>query len=467
MLMEKEILNSLMSQETYSRKVIPFLTPEYFESKQNRVLFHLITEFFTKYNKVITPPALKIEVSNRKDLTESEFKGVNDYIDSFEPTNVDEAWLLDNTEAWCKKRALYISILDSISIIEGSNKDLSEDAIPKLLSDALAVSFDTSVGHDYIDDAQDRFDFYHRKDERLPFDIDILNKITKGGLIRKTLNCSIAETGAGKSAFMCHLAASTMKQGKHVLYISMEMAEERVAERIDANLMRVNLNDIEHMPNETYTSKIDGIKAKTNGRLIIKEFPTGGAHAGHFRALLEELKVKKDFKPDLIVIDYLGICASSRLKNNGATNSYTLLKSVAEELRGLAIEYDVPIWSALQVNRGGMGNSDLNMSDTADSVGILHVLDFFVAQMAPEELKEINQMMFKQLKNRYNDPSYYNKFVVGFDRPRMLFYNVEESAQENLAAPKNKKEKEDKPLFDSGSFGSRMRERGDFNFSFD
>lgn len=461
-----------MTNELYLRKVSPFLKEEYFETKTDRILLGIISKFFDQYNTLIGTSALKVELNKSKDLSESEFKAITQYIINLPTDEVEPQWLLDNTEAWCKKRAVLNGIMESISILEGRSKDKTEDAIPTLLQEALAVCFDTNIGHDYLEDAALRYINMHLEHSRIPFDIDLLNKITKGGLIRKTLNASIAETGAGKSAFMCHLAASTIKQGFNVLYISMEMSEESVAERIDANMMRTNINDLSLMPEDTFMSKIEKLKDKTEGKLIIKQYPTSSAHAGHFRALIEELKTKKNFKADLVIIDYLGICASSRIKMGGSVNTNTYIRCISEELRGLAIEQDVAMWTAVQANRGGISNSDLESTDTAESIGLVFSLDLYLAQMAPEELKEMNQMMFKQLKNRYNDPDFYKRFVVGFDRPKMNFYNLESSAQEGIdgsgSTKATKRDKEDKPIFDSGSFGSRMKERKDFgNFNFD
>lgn len=468
-MIEKIILGSLIHDEQFTRKVAPFLSESYFKGKTEKVVFETILAFFVQYNALITPAALNIELSNRKDLTESEFRVVREFADSLKPETVDQKWLIDATEEFCKKAAVFNSLVTSLAIIEGRDKEHTEQAIPGIMQAALNVSFETHIGHDYIEDAEARYDYYHRVEERIPFDIDLLNKITKGGLIRKTLNGTIAESGAGKSAWMCHLAASTIKQGKNVLYITMEMAEQKISERIDANLMKVNLNDIEHFDKDHYMSKIEKIKAKSIGKLIVKEYPTSSVHAGHFRALLEELKTKKNFKPDLIVIDYLNICCSSRVKLGSSINTYTYVKFIAEELRGLAVEYDVPIWTATQTNRSGYNNSDISMTDTSESMGLVHTLDLYLAQMAPEDLMEINQMMFKQLKNRYNDPNYYKKFVVGFDRPKMTFYNLEQSAQDDISkdTSSSKNNKDDKPAFDKGGFGSRMRENkdfGDFNY---
>ena len=467
------ILSQLMKNENYLRKVSPFLKNEYFENKSDKILFEIISEYFTKFKSPISNSALKVEISKLTNLTESEYKNIITYVEEFSSEAINEEWLVASSEEWCKKRAVYNAILESIGIIEGKNKQLSDESIPKLLSDALAVTFDTSVGHDYIEDAHARYEFMHAEHSRIPFDIDILNKITKGGLIRKTLNGTIAESGAGKSAFMCHLATSAIKNGFNVLYLTMEMAEESVAERIDANLMKVNINDIPSMSEDVYMTKIDRIKSKSHGKLIIKEYPTSSAHVGHFRALIEELKIKKNFKADLVIVDYLNICCSSRVKMGASVNTYTYVKFIAEELRGLAVEQDVAMWTATQTNRGGYSNSDISMSDTSESMGFVHTLDLYLAQMAPEELVELNQMMFKQLKNRYNDPNHYKRFVVGFDRPKMVFYDVEESAQESIVTPSGtkqsrRKEEEDKPLFDKGKFGARLKESRDFNsFNFE
>jgi replicative DNA helicase len=466
MTIEKTILQNLIHNEIYLRKVQPFLELEYFSVKTERVILEVIDEFFTKYAKPISVPILEIELSNRTDMSESEHRSAKEFVLTLhsEPINAD--WLINSTEEFCKKKALYNAIVNSISIIEGRDKNSTEAMIPSMMTNALAISFDSNVGHDYFEDAEARYEYYHRTAERIPFDIDILNKITKGGLIRKTLNGTIAESGAGKSAFMCHLAASTMRQGFNVLYLTMEMAEEKISERIDANMMKVNLNDIEHLDKDAFMSKIDKIKSKVNGRLKVKEFPTSGAHAGHFRAVIEELKLKEDFTADLIIVDYLNICCSSRVKMGASVNSYTYIKFIAEELRGLAVEQNVAMWTATQTNRTGYNNSDISMTDTSESMGLVHTLDLYLAQMAPEELMELNQMMIKQLKNRYNDPSYYKCFVVGFDRPRMTFYNVEESAQEGLVATASgakqhkKTMEEDKPLFDSSTFGKK--DRGNF-----
>jgi len=364
---------------------------------------------------------------------------------------------LKNTEDFCKKQAVYNAIIDSFEIIEGKNKVLSEDAIPSMLSEALSVSFDKSVGHDYLEDFEHRYDFYHRVEEKLAFDLEMFNKITKGGLSKKTLNVILAGTGVGKSLFMCHVAASALVQNKNVLYITMEMAEERIAERIDANVLNLSMDELSKVEKDIYESRIGKLIKKTTGKLIIKEYPTAAAHAGHFKSLLEELKLKRDFKPDLIIIDYLNICASSRIKHGSGVNSYTYIKSIAEELRGLGVEYNVPVLSATQTTRGGYDNTDVDLTDTSESFGLPATVDFMFALISTEELENLNQIMVKQLKNRYNDPSYYKRFVIGVDRARMKLYDVEDSAQKNISDSGQ----EDKPMFDKTSFGQRMKSAGE------
>ena len=368
-------------------------------------------------------------------------------------------WLLTETEKFCKNRAVTNAILDSFDIIEGKDKTNTEDAIPKMLSDALAICFDSHVGHDYLENYVDRFEFYHRKEEKLEFDLDIFNKITKGGLPKKTLNVILAGTGVGKSLFMCHTAAATLLQGRNVLYITMEMAEERIAERIDANLLNMTMDELSTVEKDIFETRINKLIKKTSGKLIVKEYPTASAHAGHFKALLEELKQKRNFKPDLIVIDYLNICSSSRLKHGSGVNSYTYIKSIAEELRGLAVEYNVPLLSATQTTRGGYDNTDVDLTDTSESFGLPATVDFMFALISTEELENLNQIMVKQLKNRYNDPTYYKRFVIGVDRARMKLYDVEESAQKDISD--SGQVKDDGPMFDKSSFGNRMKQAGD------
>jgi archaellum biogenesis ATPase FlaH len=419
-----------------------------------------LLKFFGTYNKPATLEILAIQLGEYK-LREDQLNAAEEYINKLNYKTDNEEWLLANTEKFCKQRAVYNAIIDSFEIIEGKNKTLSQDAIPSLLSDALAVSFDKSIGHDYLEDFEQRYDFYHRVEEKITFDLDLFNKITKGGLSKKTLNVILAGTGVGKSLFMCHVAASTLMQGRNVLYITMEMAEERIAERIDANLLNMTMDELGTVNKEVYESRIAKLIKKTAGKLIVKEYPTASAHAGHFKSLLEELKLKRNFKPDMIIIDYLNICASSRIKYGAGVNSYTYVKSIAEELRGLGVEYDVPVLSATQTTRGGYDNTDVDLTDTSESFGLPATVDFMFALISTEELENLNQIMVKQLKNRYNDPSYYKRFVIGVDRARMKLFDVEESAQQNINdAGGLKKQEEDIPAFDKSSFGKRMKDAG-------
>jgi replicative DNA helicase len=463
MRIEQKILSSLIHDEQYCRKVIPFIKREYFADRKESIITHEIVEFFNKYNKTITKQILSIELSNRKDLNDKELVEINNYVNELEsqPTNAD--WLLENTEKFCKDRAVYNAILSSIKIIDGNDKIHTKDAIPSILSDALAVSFDNHIGHDYIDDHESRYDFYHRVEEKIPFDLDMFNKITKGGLSKKTLNIALAGTGVGKSLFMCHVGASCLVQGKNVLYITMEMAEERIAERIDANLLNLTMDELKVIDRDIYENRIEKISNKTKGKLIIKEYPTAGAHAGHFRALLEELKLKREFKPDIVFIDYLNICASQRMKQGGSINSYTYVKAIAEELRGLAVEYNVPIVSATQTTRSGYTNSDPGLEDTSESFGLPATADFMFALVSNEELEALNQIIVKQLKNRYNDPSFYKRFVVGIDRAKMKLYDTEASAQEGLS---DAGQDDDTPMFDKSSFGRRQKTEAFEGFKF-
>ena len=432
MRLEQKILASLVHNEEFTRKVAPFIDSAYFQERLEKVIIQDILNFFTKYNKLITQDVLKIELSNRKDLTDKELGEAHRIVDTLHPDRTDLTWLVENTEKFCKDRAVYNAILQSIKIIDGKDKLLTQEAIPKILQEALAVSFDTKTGHNYIDDADARFEYYHRVEEKLPFDLEYMNKITAGGLSKKSLNIALAGTGVGKSLFMCHVAASTLMQGKNVLYITLEMAEEKIAERIDANLMNLSLDDLKIIQKSFFDNKIKKIQDKTQGKLIVKEYPTASAHSGHFRALIEELKTKKDFTADILIIDYLNICASARLKMGAAVNSYTYIKSIAEELRGLAVEYNVPILSATQTTRSGFDNSDVSLTDTSESFGLPATADLMFALIRSEELDELNQIMVKQLKNRYADPSKYKRFVIGVDRSMMKLYDVETSAQEGL-----------------------------------
>jgi archaellum biogenesis ATPase FlaH len=411
-----------------------------------------ITKFYEIYNKPITLEILAIQLSNRTDIS-TDIKEIDTYINELTLTETNEDWLILETEKFCKQRAVYNAILASIKIIEGKDDKRNQEAIPSLLSDALGISFDRHVGHDYLEDFDGRYDFYHRLEEKIAFDLELFNKITKGGLSKKTLNVALAGTGVGKSLFMCHFAASTLMQGLNVLYITMEMAEERIAERIDANLLNLGMDELKVIDKDIFTNRILKVQQKTQGKLIIKEYPTASAHAGHFRSLLEELKLKRDFLPDVVIIDYLNICASQRMKMGASVNSYTYIKSIAEELRGLAVEYNVPLLSATQTTRSGFANTDVELTDTSESFGLPATCDFMFALMTSEELDALGQIMVKQLKNRYADPNYYKRFVVGIDRSKMRLYNVEMSAQENISDAGT----DDGPVFDKSDFGKRLR----------
>ena len=464
MRIEQQILSNLIHDEQYCRKVIPFLKKEYFSDRKESIIVSQIIEFFNKYNKPLNQSILSIEVANAKGVTDKEVGEANDFIKTLNPESVNAEWLIENTEKFCKDRAVYLAIMGSIKIFEGKDTVHSADAIPSLLSDALAVCFDSHVGHDYLEDFENRYEFYHRVEEKIPFDLDMFNKITKGGLSKKTLNIALAGTGVGKSLFMCHVGASCLVQGKNVLYITMEMAEERIAERIDANLLNLTMDELKVVDKDIYENRIQKLVSKTQGKLIVKEYPTASAHAGHFRALLEELKLKREFVPDIIFIDYLNICSSQRMKAGANVNSYTLVKSIAEELRGLAVEYNVPIVSATQTTRSGYTSSDPGLEDTSESFGLPATADFMFALVSNEELEQLNQIIVKQLKNRYNDPSYYKRFVIGIDRSKMKLYDVEASAQEGLADAGHSKD--DKPLFDKSGFGSRMQAEDFQGFKF-
>ena len=428
---ENTIIKNLVSDDTYVRKVIPYIKPEYFNEYSDKILFDIINNFVVTYGQTPTKEVLSIEVDNRKDLNEDSYKQLQVKIDDIDNTEVDSQWLLDATEKWCKQRAVYLALLDSVKIADGQDEKRTEDAIPSILQEALAVSFDDHIGHDYIEDYEDRFAFYHRNESKIPFDLSLFNKITKGGIPNKTLNVALAGTGVGKSLFMCHMAAASLLQGKNVLYITLEMAEEKIAERIDANLLNVNIKDIEDLPEQLFESKVTRLAQKTNGKLIIKEYPTASAHSGHFKALLNDLSLKKSFKPDIIFIDYLNICASSRYKG-ALVNSYTYVKAIAEELRGLAVEFDLPIVSATQTTRSGYGSSDVDLTDTSESFGLPATADLMFALISTEELENINQIMVKQLKNSYNDLNLFKRFVVGIDRAKMRLYDVEDSAQVDI-----------------------------------
>ena len=426
------ILKNLIHSEEYSRKVLPFVLPEYFEEKTDRVVFEEISTFLKDYDSLPTKEVLHIELEKRTDLSQDEFSLSDQLVSSLDKVDSEERWMLDTTEKWCKERAIYLALMESIKIADGQDDKQQPDAIPSILSDALAVGFDQHVGHDYIDDSKDRFAYYHRVENKTPFDLEYFNKITSGGLSDKTLNIALAGTGVGKSLFMCHVASSTLLQGKNVLYITLEMAEEKIAERIDANLLNVNIQEIADIPKSSFTKKIDRLAAKTSGKLIIKEYPTASAHCGHFRALLQELKLKKSFEPDIIFVDYLNICASSRYRSAVNVNSYSYVKAIAEELRGLAVETSVPIVSATQTTRSGFTSSDPNLTDTSESFGLPATADLMFALVSTEDMEKLNQIMVKQLKNRYNDPTMNKRFVVGIDRAKMRLYDCEQSAQNDI-----------------------------------
>jgi len=438
---EKTIINSLFFKEEYTRKVLPFIKEEYFGNRVEQLLFGEVFKFVEKYNNLPTKDAILIELNSRRDINEEELQHIKDYVNSIENSEADEQWLLETTEEFCKDRAVHNAVLSGIKILDGKDKKQTPEAIPHILSDALAVSFDKSVGHDYIEDAEARFKFYHTKEKRYQFDLDYMNRITKGGVPSKTLNIALAGTGVGKSLFMCHVASSYLLQGLNVLYITLEMAEERIAERIDANLLDVTMEDLHEMPKQLYDGKISKLREKTQGQLIVKEYPTASAHAGHFKSLINELALKKSFRPDVIFIDYLNICASSRFKG-GNISSYFYIKAIAEELRGLAVEHNVPIFSATQTTRTGFVSTDIGLEDTSESFGLPATADFMFALMSNEELEALGQMKVKQLKNRYNDPSVNRAFIIGVDRAKMRLYDVQQSSQ-NIVDANQVDEKED------------------------
>lgn len=463
MRIEEKILGGLIHNEDYCRKVAPFIDPTYFNERLDKVVAQETLAFFSKFNKLPNQSILKIELTNRKDLTDKELLECLKYVDTLNPdttSNLD--WMIQKTEKFCKDKAVYNAILHSIKIMDGKDDKLSQEAIPKILQDALSVSFDQHVGHDYINNALERFEFYHKKEDKIPFDLELMNKITSGGMSKKSLNVVLAGTGAGKSLFMCHVAASTLLQSRNVLYITLEMAEERIAERIDANLMNLSMDELKVVDKKVFENRVNKLSQKTQGKLIIKEYPTASAHSGHFRALIEELKGKKDFVPDLLIIDYLNICGSARLKMGASVNSYLYIKSIAEELRGLAVEYNLPVLTATQVTRGGYNSSDVELTDTSESFGLPATADLMFALIRSEELDELNQIMVKQLKNRYADPSHYKRFVIGVDRSKMKLYDTEDSAQTGLSDSGQ----DDGPAFDKSDFGRRQKSEsfGDFKF---
>src|SRR6056300_153953 len=439
---ENTILTNLFHNEDYTRKTLPFIKPYYFSQKDERELYVEVEKFVLKYKNLPTKEAILIELNNRKDINEEEFKNIKDLVNSISYEETDLQWLLDTTEKFCKDRAVHNAVLDGIKILDNKDKTRTPEAIPSILADALAVSFDNHIGHDYIEDAKARFDWYHTKEKKYPFDLSFFNRITKGGIPSKTLNIALAGTGVGKSLFMCHVASSFLTKGLNVLYITLEMAEERIAERIDANLFDVTIDDLHTMPKELYDNKLNKLEGKTKGKLIIKEYPTASAHSGHFRSLLNELSLKKSFRPQIIFIDYLNICASSRFKG-GNISSYFYIKAIAEELRGLAVEFDVPIFSATQTTRTGFVSTDIGLEDTSESFGLPATADFMFALMSNEELEQLGQMKVKQLKNRYNDPSLNRSFIVGVDRAKMKLYDVENTAQNIVDRGKDPEIKED------------------------
>ena len=444
---EQTILRHLLTDEKYMRKVLPFIKSDYFEGPY-RVLFKEAGKFVAKYNKLPVKESFKIELDQSEISSEQYKLAVEVMPVLFEEDKVDEQWLADTTEKWCQDRALHNAIMESISIIDGKHETLTKNALPDILQKALGVAFDANVGHDYIENAEERFEFYNKEEDRIPFDLEYFNRITKGGIPNKTLNVALAGTGVGKSLFMCHCAAAALTQGLNVLYVTMEMAEERIAERIDANLLNIPIDQLDKTPKVNFTEKVHELSKKTNGKLIIKEYPTGSAHAGHFRALLNELKLKRQFEPDIIFIDYLNICASSRMKGmGGAINSYNYIKAIAEELRGLAVEFDVPVFSATQTTRSGYSNSDVGLEDTSESFGLPATADLMFALISTEELERSGQLMVKQLKNRYNDPTKYKRFVIGVDRAKMRLYDAEESDQTLM---------DDTPVFDKSTSAERI-----------
>ena len=445
---EQTILRKLLTDDEFMRKVLPFIKAEYFEGPY-KTLFKEAGKFVDKYNKLPTREAFLVELNEHSNLSNEAFSTAVDIAQNlFDGDKVDEKWLLENTEKWCQDRAIYNAVMESITIIDGKHEKLTKNALPNLLQEALGVAFDTQVGHDYVEQAGERFEFYHKEEDRIPFDLEYFNRITKGGVPNKTLNVCLAGTGVGKSLFMCHVAAAALTEGQNVLYITMEMAEERIAERIDANLLNVPIDQLDKMSKDMFTSKVAYLARKTTGKLIIKEYPTGAAHSGHFRALLNELKLKKQFIPNVIFIDYLNICSSSRMKGlGGSINSYSYIKAIAEELRGLAVEFELPIFSATQTNRSGYSNSDIGLEDTSESFGLPATADLMFALITSEELEGMGQLMVKQLKNRYNDPTSYRRFVVGVDRSKMRLYDIEES-QQTL--------KDDTPVFDKTPTGKKF-----------
>ena len=426
------VLRSLLYNEDYARKVVPFIRGDYFEQPSQKIVFEEVSEFITAYDELPSKEALYIEVEKREDVNEEIYKQVKELIGVLDDSPADQDWLVNTSEKWCRDRAIYLALMESIQLADGKDDKKGRDAIPSILSDALAVSFDNNIGHDYLQDYEERYESYHRKEDKIPFDLEYFNKITKGGIPNKTLNIALAGTGVGKSLFMCHMASSSLLGGSNVLYITLEMAEEKIAERIDANLLNVNIQEITDLPKPMFDNKVTALSKKTQGQLIIKEYPTASAHSGHFKALLNELALKKSFRPDIIFIDYLNICASSRYRGNANVNSYSYIKAIAEELRGLAVEANVPIVSATQTTRSGFASSDVDLTDTSESFGLPATADLMFALISTDELESLGQILVKQLKNRYNDPTINKRFIVGIDRAKMRLYDVEQKAQADL-----------------------------------
>jgi len=447
---EQTILRNLLTDEKYMRKVLPFIKPDYFQGAY-RTLFKEAGKYVAKYNRLPTSETLSIELQESTSMSNEQFQMSMEIVPHlFINDIIDNDWLIDATEKWCQDRAIHNAIMESITIIDGKHDSLTKGALPDLLSKALGVAFDTNVGHDYVENAEQRYEFYHTEEDRIPFDLEYFNKITKGGVPNKTLNIALAGTGVGKSLFMCHVAASALVEGSNVLYITMEMAEERIAERIDANLLNIPIDQLDKMSKDMFTTKVADLARKTTGKLIVKEYPTGSAHSGHFRGLLNELKLKKQFEPDIIFVDYLNICASSRMKAmGGSINSYTYIKAIAEELRGLAVEFDLPIFSATQTTRSGYSNSDVGLEDTSESFGLPATADLMFALISTEELEKDGQMMVKQLKNRYNDPTQHKRFVIGVDRSKMRLFDVDITEQTLT---------DDTPVFDNTDTGKRFED---------
>ena len=461
-MLENTILSNLIYNEEFCRKVFPYIKEEYFEEASTRKIFSTFSEYVTEYKSPPSIEALKISIDKRKDLNEQAFKDVNVNIDDLKiDKDTNQEWLVKETEKFCQDKDLYNSIRRAILILDGQDKQYDKGSIPQLLSDSLGISFDSSIGHDFLEDFDSRYDFYHRKEERLPFSLELMNKITKGGIPSKSLTCFLAVTGVGKTLVMCDMATNHLLFGKNVLYITLEMAEERIAERIDANILDVTIDELSQMSRDIYTKKINRIKDRTTGRLIVKEYPTGSAHAGHIRYLINDLKMKHNFTPDVVYVDYLNLCSSSRLKGAAAANSYTVVKSIAEELRGLAMEFDIPVITATQANRSAFESSDIDMTNTSESIGLAATVDAMFALISTEELEAMGQLMIKQLKNRWGDISYYRRFVVGIDRSKMKLYNLEDGAQKNIQSESNSSEK---PAFDKSSFGQSFAKKGKEKF---